>query len=304
MRPDTTGPAISAIASPNAPDLSVVVVNYNAGPALEECLADLAAAAPAGGLEVLVVDNASRDGSLDQARRRHPWARFIASPVNRGFAAGCNLGLAAATGRHLMLLNPDTRLAPGCLEAMCRFLDTHPRAGALGPRVLDPDGRVQLSARGAPGPGAFLFHRYSLLTRLFPGNALSRRYLHSDWDHATTREVDWLSGAALMLSRPALAAAGPLDEGFFLFHEDVDLCLRVRQAGFTVVYHPGATVIHAIGISKEKADLRLLKARHRSMMRFVRKHHRRWGPLLWLADLAIAWRFGLLAAAAAFRKLR
>ncbi len=284
------------------PLISVILVNYNQAECLGECLSDLMKEAEQTPLEVMVIDNASTDGSPNEACRAHAWVNFRANPVNLGFARACNQGLREASGGYLMLLNPDTRLKPGALASLARFMAAHPQAGAVGPKILDPDGGVQYSARRVQGPGAFLFNRYSLLTRLWPTNPFSRRYLLSDWDHASPREVDWLSGAALMVRREVLDAVGLMDEAFFLFHEDVDFCQRIKAAGFKVMFCPEAEVIHAVGISKHKGSIRLLRIRHQSMIHYVHKHHRRLGPLLWLADLGIAWRFGLLALGALLRR--
>ncbi len=284
----------------NKPLVSVVLVNYNSGGALADILGDLAR--EAGPLEVLVVDNASSDDSLERARKAHPEAKYIENSFNFGFARGCNMALSRARGRHLMLLNPDTRLEEGAIRTLAAFLEADPRVGAVGPKILDPAGTVQLSARSAQGPEALLFHRYSLLTRFFPDNPLSRRYLLSDWDHDSEREVDWLSGAALMVRREAYQAAGPLDEGFFLFHEDVDWCRRIGEAGYRIAYCPRAVILHEIGISKDKSSFDLLRYRHRSMIRYVHKHYRGLGPLLISADLIIGLRFGLMSALRLFRK--
>lgn len=283
-------------------DLTVIIVTYNSGPNPGRLLADLAREAEILDLEVMVIDNASTDGFHDTFRAEHPWARFRENACNLGFARACNQGLRQGRGRYLMLLNPDTRVKAGCLRAMVDYLDESPEVGAVGPKILNPDGTIQLSARSKQGPEAFLFNRYSLLTRLWPSNVCSRRYLLSDWDHDSVREVDWLSGAALMVRREAIERAGLMDERFFLFHEDVDWCQRIKAEGLKVVFYDRAEVFHEIGISKNKASLRLLQIRHRSMILYVHKYYRRWGPLLWLADLAIGLRFGLLAASNLFRK--
>ena len=284
------------------PLISVILVNYNSGQALLDCLGDLAREAERAPLEILVVDNASSDGSLGAARQAHPEHVYLENRINLGFARACNQALELAGGDFFMLLNPDTRVEDGAVFALGNYLAEHPRVGALGPKILDPGGEVQLSARSAQGPATLLFHRYSLLTRLFPDNALSRRYLLSDWNHDSHREVDWLSGAALMVRREAVKAAGPMDGGFFLFHEDVDWCKRIKESGFQVVYWPGAAIIHEIGISKDKGSFVLLRIRHRSMIRFVHKHYRGLGPLLMFADMTIGLRFGLMSALKLFRK--
>ncbi len=284
------------------PQISIIVVNYNAGEALTRCRHDLEQEALTTPLEVLVVDNASEDNSLVRALEACPNFRYLRNTRNIGFARACNQAIEKAKGRFIMLLNPDTRVIAGALPDLSRYLDEHPGTGAVGPKILDPKGTIQLSARSAQGPEALLFHRYSLMTRFFPGNVLSRRYLLSDWGHDSEREVDWLSGAALMVRREAIQAAGPLDEGFFLFHEDVDWCKRIREAGYKISYYPGAAIEHEIGISKDKSSFVLLRIRHRSMIRYVHKHYRGLGPFLIAADLVIGLRFGLMSALNLFRK--
>ena len=284
------------------PLVSVIVVSYNPGPCLRLCLDDLQEEGLSSPLEVMVLDNASTDGVWEGVAQAHPWAIYHKNSCNLGFARACNQGLTAARGRYLMLLNPDTRLKPGALAELAGYLEERPEVGAVGPKILDPQGTVQYSARSAQGPLALLFNRYSLLTRLWPDNPVSRRYLLSHWDHDSEREVDWLSGAALMVRREAVAAAGLMDEDFFLFHEDVDWCRRIQAAGFRIMFNPAAVVEHRIGISLDKGSIRLLAVRHRSMIHYVHKHHRGLGPLLLLADLAIGWRFGLLATGLLIRK--
>jgi len=285
-----------------SPEVSVVLVSYNCGRDLVVCLDDLAREAERIPLEAIVIDNCSADDSAQACRLNHPWVELIVNRANLGFARAVNQGLKRARGRFFMLLNPDTRLVPGALSEMAAFLGDHPRAGAVGPKILDFDGSIQLSARRTQTPLAFLFNRYSLLTQLWPSNPLSRRYLLSDWDHDSPREVDWLSAAALMVRREAVERAGLMDEGFFLFHEDVDWCRRIGQAGFGIFFWPRAQVVHRIGISKERSSPRLIAIRHRSMIHYVHKHYAGLGPLLWLADLAIALRFGLLAGLGMMRR--
>lgn len=282
--------------------ITVILVNYNSGEALPLCLGDLAREALNSPLEIIVVDNASQDDSLPRAEAAHPRFLYLKNRLNLGFARACNQGIALAKGDFVMLLNPDTRVSAGALSTLRRYLSDHPEVGAVGPKILDPSGTVQLSARSSQGPAALLFHRYSLITRFSPNNALSRKYLLSDWDHDSEREVDWLSGAALMVRQEAVEAAGPLDGKFFLFHEDVDWCKRIREAGFKVSYCPQATIRHEIGISKDKSSFVLLRIRHRSMIRYVHKHFSGLGPLLVVPDLIIGLRFGLMSVLKLFRK--
>ncbi len=267
--------------------LSVVIVAHQSRAHLAACLRSLDEQTEAPPLEVIVVDNGSRDGGAEAARQEFPQITLLTTPRNVGFAAGANLGIRQGKGAYVLLLNPDTVVAPGALTRMVTFLQATPDAGAVGPRLLDPDGSLQLSCRAFPGRWMVLAHRYALLTRLCPENPLTRRYLLTDWDHAEVRSVDWVSGACLMTTRDVLARVGLLDEGFFLFNEDVDFCKRVWAAGFKVYYVPDAVVQHDIGISDRRDRVPLILARHRSMLRYHHKHFRPYRALGLLTDVAI-----------------
>jgi N-acetylglucosaminyl-diphospho-decaprenol L-rhamnosyltransferase len=281
-------------------ELSVIVVSFNSAAFIERCLASVATFLGGVNHEVCVVDNASSDGSASLVREHFPRVRVIANPQNLGFAAGVNRGLGATQGRYVLWLNPDAELLDAGAGDLIGFLEKHPTVGILGPQLVDPSGEVQLSCRAFPSYRTALFHRHSLLTRWFPENPGSREYLLSDWDHRTAREVDWVSGACLLHHRRLLDEIGPLDERFFMYCEDVDFCLRARQAGWSVRYHPGARVLHHVGGSSRAGALRMVVARHRSMWRYYVKHFRR-HPLKDAAVAAAVWsRCGLLVARAAW----
>jgi GT2 family glycosyltransferase len=274
-------------------DLSLVLVTYRHRDALAACLDSLPAACAGLRYEVIVVDNASGDGLVDDLARNRPDVRTIASPVNEGFARGVNRGLAIAQGRCVGLLNPDTVASPGAFTTLVGFADAHPDVGLVGPKVTDPDGGLQYSCRRFPSHWTGLFNRYSLLTRLFPNNRWSREYLMQDFDHASTLDVDWLSGACLVARRDAVERVGPLDPAFFLFNEDVDWAKRMHEAGYRVVYLPEAHVMHTVGASKGALPPWLIWRRHRGMMHYYHKHH----PGPWwrmaLADAGILLRCAL-----------
>ena len=255
--------------------LSVVVVNWNAGLALRECLDALFAGEPAGGpLEVFVVDNASTDGSPARALRGHSGVRLIQNRENVGFARAVNQALREAGGELTLLLNPDVVLAPTALSRLADFLTDHPEVAVAGPKLRNPDGSVQGSARRDPSPWTGLFGRTTLLTRLFPDNPLSRRELPALGQQGdATLEVDWVSGACLMARRAAYERVGLLDERFFLFWEDADWCLRFRQAGWKVYYVPTACGTHRVGVSRAHRRVASEIDFHRSAYRFYRKHH-------------------------------
>lgn len=282
-------------------ELSVVVVNYRSRDLLLECLQALEAGSPGLSLETVVVDNDSRDGVAGAVATRFPAVRVLVNPANLGYARAVNQGIAATRGEFVLVMNPDCVVHAGALATLAGYLLEHPRTALVGPRILNPDGTLEYSARAFPDHFTFLFNRYSLLTRLFPNNRFSRRYLLSDWDHASVREVDWLSGACLMARRAAIEEVGPMDEAFFMFNEDVDWCRRMKRAGWTVTCVPDATVVHHVGASKERTSARVIWARHLGMIHYFHKHHPTNPLLALLADGVILARATLMVAANALR---
>jgi GT2 family glycosyltransferase len=254
-------------------DLSVVIVTYNSLRHVDACLASLREHVRGVGYEVVVVDNASSDGTPAHVESAYPWVRVLRRRRNGGLSTAVNEGVAGSSGTYAMALNPDTRIEHDALTPLVAYLRDHPDVGVAAPKLLDDDGTLQLSCRSFPGYTTALFGRYSLLTRFMPKNRYSRDYLLSDFDHASTRDVDWVSGAAMMFPRAVFDRLGGWDAGFFMFNEDVDFCKRVRDAGLRVVYLPEAVVYHEIGVSR-RAPPRIVIARHRSMWRYYRKHVR------------------------------
>ena len=259
------------------PSLSIIVINFNRRQKLSECLNSIREAVTQFDHELLVVDNASRDGSVAMVRENFPQALLTQNEKNVGFSRAVNQGLREAKGDYFLCLNNDSWLYPQSLDRILLWMEAHPDVGIVGGKILNADGSLQFSARSFPTFAAALFNRTSLLTQLFPQNRFSRRYLLSDWDHTQIREVDWVSGSFLAIRRKTCEVIGFLDEQFFLFCEDVDWCLRAKQAGWKVTYLPDAVAIH----SMEKRDnpYQAALAHHQSMFRFYRKHLRR-SPLL------------------------
>src|SRR6267378_1231540 len=283
-------------------ELSAVIVNYQSRDALRVCLTTLAAAAPGVTLETVVVDNDSRDGTPVMLEREFPAARLIANSENVGYARAVNQGIRATRGPCVLVMNPDCELKPAAARRLVEFLDQHPRAAIAAPRILNPDGSLEYSARSFPDHLTFFFNSYSLLTRLFPDNRWSRRYLLSDWDHASVRDVDWVSGACMLARREAIDQVGGMDEAFFMFNEDVDWCRRMKNAGWSVTYVPDAVCVHHIGASRRRTRARVILARHRGMIHYFHKHHPIAAPLSWLADGLILARAWLMVAANLFRR--
>lgn len=261
------------------PDVSVIVVNWNTRDDLRECLTSLQPSLhPGVQTEVIVVDNASWDDSVAMVKREFPEVKIIENRLNEGFGKAHNRGAGIAQGRYLMLLNPDAKAHPSALKELVAYADAHPDIGILGPKVLNPDGSLQYSCRRFPVYEAGLF-RNTFLGRLFPQNRFVRDYMMTDFDHASTIEVDWLSGCAMLIRREAWQQLGGFDEQFFMYCEDVDLCWRAHEAGWKVTYHPEAVVTHAIGRSTDRAVNAMIRQFHRSHLLFFRKHYARRLPI-------------------------
>lgn len=252
-------------------DVSVVVVNWNTRDELRDCLKS-ALAADSGSAEIVVVDNASTDGSVEMLHGEFPDVRLIRNAENLGFAAASNQGIKASSGRYVILLNPDCVVHPGAFTELVRFGDAHPEVGIFGIRILNSNGTVFESCRRFPTLAAGIF-RNAILARLFPNNPYIKEYLMADWDHSEVAEVDWVSGAALVARRETLDKIGLLDERFFMYCEDVDIAYRARQAGWKVMYFPGATVVHLRARSSDQNPVPMIIAFHRSMHAFFKKHY-------------------------------
>lgn len=283
-----------------APSLSVVIVNYFSEQRLARCLRSIAGQSEP--VEVIVADNGSRPELREALVGSHPELVWRSMGTNAGFGAASNAGARLARSGKLLFLNPDTAVVGDGLTALVRALDSPEYSGAiLGCAIRDEDGSVQLSCRRFPSWRTFLAGRHSLLTRLAPSNAWSAEYLMRDFDHRAVRRVDWVSGAAMGVSRRTFERLDGFDESFFLYFEDVDLCRRARDAGVPVIYYPEVVVEHAVGESSRRVPYRALAWRHRSMWTYYRRYHGR--P--WLDPLAFAaifGRLGLLCAAAALAR--
>lgn len=243
------------------PDVSAVVVVLNGLPWLERCLASLA------GCEVIVIDHGSTDGSLDLVRERFPHAHLI-QQANLGMGGGNNAGMRAATGRYFLLLNSDAWLVGDALAALVAFADSHAAAAVIGPRLRNQDGSLQRSVRGFPTVWR-LATEYLYLRKLAPRSKAFNAFYGAGFDHRTAREVDWVSGACLLVRRAAVDEVGPFDEGYFMFSEEVDWCRRFRDAGWQVLFFPGAEVVHVGGATHGG---RLSREILRGHLRFLAAH--------------------------------
>jgi len=254
-----------------SPDVSVCIVSWNVADDLRACLESIRAQQTPPTWEVIVADNASSDDSVPMIREHFPEVTLIVNERNLGFARATNQTLRAARGRYLMMLNPDTVLQPDCLAKLVAVADTHPEAGIVAPRLVYPDGSLQYSCRRFPTIAAAVY-RNTVFGRLFPGARPAAEYIMEDCDHDTEHDVDWASGACLLIRREAYAQVGELDEGFVWGSEDVDYCLRMHRAGWSVLYSPVTDVVHAVGRSTNQAVVPTIVRTHRGMCRLYAKH--------------------------------
>ena len=257
-----------------APDVTAIIVNFNAGDELREALASIARELAGRGWEGFVVDNASQDGSAAIAQEFAPAVSLIANAVNVGFGRAVNQALARARAPFVLIMNPDSRLEPGALAALEGVLRREPQCAIAGPRILDPDGSVQGSARGDPDMFTGFFGRSTALRRLMPWLPASRRNVVDVSVPAggPSLAVDWLSGACVLAQREALVAAGGFDERYFLYWEDADLCRRLRTRGYEVRYVPVATAVHRVGLSSRTARGPSVRAFHDSAYLYYATH--------------------------------
>ena len=282
-------------------DLSIVIISWNVRELLRRCLQSIVTEARPGSadgvfevdgreVEILVVDNASTDGSSEMVRDEFPRIHLIVNDENRGFTAANNQGLALSRGRHLLLLNPDTEIVGDALATMTGYMQANSEVGALGPRLLNTDGSLQSSRRRFPTLSTALVES-TVVQEWWDDNRILRRYYAADTPDDAVQRVDWVTGACLLVRRQAYERVGGLDEGFFMYSEELDWCKRIKDAGWEVVFLPTATVIHHEGKSSEQ----VVPARHiyfqSSKVRYFRKHHGAFqaGALRWFLLLTYAY---------------
>ncbi|MBN1217560.1 MAG: glycosyltransferase family 2 protein [Anaerolineae bacterium] len=267
-------------------DLSIIIVNWNTRDLLAQCLASVLAdiqASPHLQVETLVVDNASTDDSVRMLQEQFPWVQLIENKKNAGFASANNQAICHSTGRYVLLLNPDTTVKPGTLTILHRFMDTHPQVGAIGARLLNPDGTLQTSCYPTPTLSRELWRLFHLdVVRPYGV------YRMNDWDLAIPHQVQVIQGAALMLRRKALNQVGLLDDKYFMYTEEVDLCHRIQTAGWLLYWVPQAQVVHYGGQSTQQIAAEMFLCLYQSKLIFIRKHYGRLSGLVYKFILTAA----------------
>jgi len=257
--------------------VAAVVVNFEAGEALSECVATLRAEGVA---ELVVVDNGSGDGSVDALHRRFPDVEVVTPGFNLGYGAGANRGLAATAAEYVLVCNPDLALASGAVPTLVAALESDPDAALAGPLIRTPEGDRYPSARQFPSLVDAAGH--AMLGMFRPSNPFTRAYQRTDLAPAggVVVPVDWLSGACLLARRTSLEQVGGFDEAYFMYAEDVDLCWRIAKAGWKVLYVPAAEVTHLQGVSTARHPYRMILEHHRSLLRFAERSTTGWRRLL------------------------
>jgi GT2 family glycosyltransferase len=277
------------------PDVSILIVSWNVRDLLLDCLRSIASCGDVCQREIVVVDNLSQDGSAEAVRSAFPDVRWIQNAQNAGFAGGNNLGFAHCAGRYVLLLNPDTLVFPGALDALVTFLDEHPQAGAAGSRLLNPDGSLQACCFAFPTV-AREFWRLMHLDRLLPFGTYDMRR----WSETAPRGVDAVQGTSLALRPSALDGEALFDTRYFMYTEEIDLCYRLHQAQWGVFYVPASCVRHYGGQSTRQTALPMFLSLYRTKTQFIRKHHGALNALLYRAVLLLTALPRLLPAAVAW----
>jgi N-acetylglucosaminyl-diphospho-decaprenol L-rhamnosyltransferase len=257
--------------------LSIILVNYNGGDLVLRCIESIYQNPPNADFEIIFIDNASTDGSFAKVVAQFPGLHFIENKTNNGLAKSFNQGLSIAKGRYLLSLDNDTRVLPGALHALLEFLDRIPDAGAVGSKLLNTDLSPQKTARVRPSAINAIFGRRSWITKIWPSNPISSRYLmeeHLDSDRPY--EVDWVSTAALLIRKEVYQQVGGLDEDFFVYWVDADWCERIKAHEWKIYSVPESLIIHDENLKakrRSRKNLKMVIDFHKGAYRYYRKHH-------------------------------
>jgi len=269
------------------PTLSICIVNWNTRDFLRDCLRSIGETAADLDPEVIVVDNASGDDSAEMVGSEFPEVQLVANEDNAGYARGNNQALERATGHFKLLLNPDIVVPEGALQGLLAAAERHPQAGGIAPKLVRPDGSLQLSCRVFPNPRVVLYETLRL-SRLFPRSRRFGTYRMGWWGYDEERPVDQPAASALLLRSAALEEVGLFDEGFPIFFNDVDLCRRLWDAGWEVWFTPNTSMIHYGGASTRQVRPEMVAESHRGLLRYYEKHYRgRVNPLAYYGTRAL-----------------
>lgn len=253
--------------------LSVCIVSWNTKELLKKCLSSIYRHPPGCEFEVLVADNNSSDGTADMVEKDFPKVRLIKNRENLGFAAANNIEFKQAKGDYLLILNPDTEVFSGSIDTLVKFLDNNKETGVVAPKLVNSDGTLQRSCMGFPTLGAMVM-RQLFLEALMPFNPYTKKYLMTDFKHDVTREVDQPMGACLLTRKAIIDKIGPFDGNYYMFFDEVDLCFRIKKAGWKIFFTPGSTVMHHGGTAVRKwSPLRLSKIWTSSRNYYFKKHY-------------------------------
>lgn len=261
-------------------DLSIIIVNWNGKDLLAKCLRCVESTVKRVSYETYVVDNASTDGSQEMVRRDFPNVKLIANKDNVGFATANNQAMKVAEGRYVLLLNSDAFVHENTLDTMVNFMDEHPQAGMSSCKLLYEDGSLQRSCATFPTLATEFFIALGL-DKLFPKSKVFGKYLMTDWDYDTTRQVDVIMGAFMLVRRELIAKIGMMDEAFFMYSEEVDWCYRFKEAGSAVYFYPDVTCVHLWGGSSKAVKVESLLRLYRARVQFFRKHYGRLSAFLY-----------------------
>lgn len=262
-------------------DYSIVLLNYKSKGLLRQCIKGILAVAHRRTYEIIVVDNASHDGTPEMIAKEFPEARCIVSPINSGFGPGNNIGIRGALGKYIVIMNPDVVVLDDGLDRLADYMDAHPRVGIMAPQLVNPDRSIQYSCYQFPTPMIPVYRR-TPFGKLAAGKRAVRAYLMQDWDHASEREVDWVLGACMVMRREMLDQIGLFDDQFFLYFEDTDLARRAWGAGWRVVYNPAVQFVH---YHKRESSGGIIKALRNKVTRIhiqsgIKYFRKYWGELL------------------------
>lgn len=277
--------------------LTVAIVTYNRAQLLDRCLETVYAACQRASHEIIVVDNGSRDATAELVRDKHPAVTLVVNAENVGLTHGVNQAIDLARGDYFLLLDSDTELDPDAVDTLLAFHAAHPEVGVAAPQLVYADGTEQGAAKAFPSPMAALFGRKSVLRRLFPNNRFSRRYLISAYSRSDQPyEADSVSAACMLLKRQAIEQVGGMDEDFFVYWSDVDLCRRIKYAGWLVYVVPSARVVHLESQTVSKQSSQAIIGFHQGVYQYYRKHHARsaLNPMRILALVGLSLRAALL----------